>query len=122
MFKSGFVAVVGKPNVGKSTLINTLIGKKVSIVSPKPQTTRNKIFGVWNDEDFQVVFVDTPGIHKGSTLLDKYMQKSIESATEDVSLVLYVLDGGKPFALDDLKRIKEYSEKYNVFVVVNKTD
>ncbi len=122
-FHSGFVAVVGKPNVGKSTLINSIIGKKVSIVSPKPQTTRNKIFGIWNTEDTQVVFVDTPGIHKGPTVLDKYMQKSVESATQDVNLLLYVLDGSKPFQKNELNLLSEYcSHSYPVFAVVNKVD
>lgn len=123
MFTSGFVAVVGKPNVGKSTLINTLIGKKVSIVSPKPQTTRNKILGVWNTPEHQVVFVDTPGIHRGNTALDKYMEKSIKSATQDVELLLYVMDGSKPFHKDDLNNLQKYCrEKYPVYAVVNKVD
>lgn len=122
-FKSGFVAVIGKPNVGKSTLINTIIGKKVSIVSPKPQTTRNKILGVWNSENTQVVFVDTPGIHSGGTMLDKYMQKSVESATQDINLLLYVLDGSKPFNKNELKLLSEYCQNsYPVFAVVNKVD
>ncbi len=122
-FKSGFVAVVGKPNVGKSTLINNLIGKKVSIVSPKPQTTRNKILGVWNTENAQVVFVDTPGIHKGKTMLDKYMQKSVQNATQEVNLLLYVIDGSRPFGKEDLSRLEKYcAEAYPVFAVVNKID
>jgi len=124
MFTSGFVAIVGKPNVGKSTLINALIGKKVSIVSPKPQTTRNKILGVWNTPEHQVVFVDTPGIHKGKTALDKYMEKSISSATQDVDLLLYVIDGSKTFKLDDLSNLKKYcsNQKYPVYAVINKVD
>ena len=122
-FKSGFVAVVGQPNVGKSTLINNIIGKKVSIVSPKPQTTRNKIMGVWNTTDSQVVFVDTPGIHKSKTALDKYMAKSIESATDGIDLLLYVIDGSKPFKKEDLKTMEKYAENsYPVFAVVNKID
>lgn len=122
-FKSGFVAVIGKANVGKSTLINSLIGKKVSIVSPKAQTTRNKIMGVWNEPDSQVVFLDTPGIHKAKNNLDKYMQDAISSATEDVDLLLYVMDGSKDFADDDLSNLKKYcGQSYPVFVVVNKVD
>ncbi len=122
-FKSGFVAVVGKANVGKSTLINSLIGKKVSIVSPKAQTTRNKIMGVWNGDDFQVVFLDTPGIHKAKNNLDKFMQDAISSATQDVDLLLYVMDGSKDFDDDDLSNLKKYcGQGYPVFVVVNKVD
>ena len=123
MFRSGFVAVVGKPNVGKSTLINALIGKKLSIVSPKAQTTRNKIMGVLNTENEQVVFLDTPGIHKIKNNLDKYMQNAINSATKDVDLLLYVMDGSKDFSVDDIKTLKSYlNQGYPVFVVVNKVD
>ncbi len=122
-FKSGFVAVVGKANVGKSTLVNALIGKKVSIVSPKPQTTRNQIMGVLNGEDYQVVFIDTPGIHKCKNKLDKQMQNTIDEATVDVDVLLYVLDGHKAFDDETVGKLRSYLNKgYPVFVVVNKLD
>ena len=76
-FKCGYVSILGRPNVGKSTLLNKLIGQKISIVSPKPQTTRNVVTGIMNQKDMQVIFLDTPGIHKAKNSLDKYMEKSI---------------------------------------------
>lgn len=122
-FRSGFVAVVGQPNVGKSTLINVLVGKKISIVSPKPQTTRNKIMGVLSTPNHQVVFVDTPGIHKSKNSLDDFMQKNIESATKDVDVILYVMDGSRDLSKEDLSLLKKYCKgKTPVFAVVNKID
>lgn len=123
MFKSGFVAVVGKANVGKSTLVNALIGKKVSIVSPKPQTTREQILGIDNGEDYQIVYIDTPGIHKTKNNLDRQMQESINQATQDVNLILYVMDGSRDFAEDDLGKLRHYANLgLPLFVVVNKVD
>ncbi|MBR7091356.1 MAG: GTPase Era [Clostridia bacterium] len=122
-FKSGFVAVVGKPNVGKSTLINALLGRKVSIVSPKAQTTRNNIMGVLNNPDYQIVFIDTPGIHKSKNSLDKFMQKSIDTATSNVDLLLYLLDGSREFDKSDIDTLSRYcTGNYPVFAVVNKID
>ena len=122
-FRSGFVAVLGKANVGKSTLVNALIGHKVSIVSPKPQTTRNQILGIDNGEDYQIIYIDTPGIHKLRNNLDRVMQQAIDTATVDVDLILYVLDGSKDFDENDLKLLRKYANAdAPVFAVVNKVD
>ena len=89
-FKSGFVALVGRPNVGKSTLMNYLVGQKVAITSSKPQTTRNRISGIYTSNKMQVVFVDTPGIFKPHSKLDDYMDKASLSSLNDVDLVLFI--------------------------------
>ncbi len=91
-FKTGFVAVIGKPNVGKSTLINALLKEKISIVSPKPQTTRNSIKCILMGDDYQVILVDTPGIHKPKNKLGEYMMKSAKDTMEDVDCILFVVD------------------------------
>ncbi len=90
--KSGFVAITGRPNAGKSTLLNKIIGEKVAIVSRKPQTTRTKILGVHTGEDFQLVLIDTPGIHKPQNKLGERMEKYIYSATQDIDALIYVVD------------------------------
>ena len=90
MFKSGFITVVGRPNVGKSTLINKIIGEKLSIVSCRPQTTRNNIQAILTEKDFQLVFVDTPGIHNPKHKLGEYMVKSAKESMEDVDVVLFL--------------------------------
>lgn len=92
-FKSGFVAIVGRPNVGKSTLMNNLIGRKIAITSDKPQTTRNKITGVLTRDEFQIVFIDTPGIHKPKTILGEVMAGLTERSLQEVDLILYIVDG-----------------------------
>ena len=121
-FHSGFVAVVGRPNVGKSTLVNRLVGEKVSIVSPKPQTTRNRILGIVGTEHSQVVFVDTPGIHKPKTKLGEYMEKSVQDAVQGIDILCVLIDASKPRPEDH-----ELAESYKVFKVpkyllLNKTD
>ncbi len=121
--KSGFVAVVGRPNVGKSTLLNQLVGQKIAIVSDTPQTTRNRILGILTLPDAQVLFLDTPGIHKPQHKLGEYMVNSARSALREVDLILFVSDvsesvgPGERFILEMLKQ-----EKTPVVLVLNKVD
>lgn len=121
--KSGFVAILGQPNVGKSTLLNAILKEKVSIVSPKPQTTRDKILGIYNDSDTQIVFIDTPGIHSSNNKLDEYMNKAINTAKKDVDLLLYVIDGTKKINEHTLSTLNKYTKDVkNIVLVVNKVD
>ena len=101
MFKSGFVSIVGRPNVGKSTLMNNVVGEKIAIMSDKPQTTRNTIQAVYTDEDCQIVFLDTPGIHKPKNKLGEFMVKSATDAFKNVDLVLFVVDDSKKIGPGD---------------------
>lgn len=122
-FKCGFVTILGKPNVGKSTLLNRLVGQKISIVSPKPQTTRNVVTGILNGENYQAVFLDTPGIHKSKNSLDKYMEKSIQKSLEGIDLIIYILDGTKKFSAELLDEVKIYASKQvPLLLVVSKID
>ena len=122
VFKSGFVAVIGKPNVGKSSLVNKLVGEKVSITSPKAQTTRNRIFGIKNGENYQIVFVDTPGVQHTKTKLGEYMSVATEGATTDVDAIIIVLDALR-INSEDYKIIEKYSKvKCPVFLVINKIE
>lgn len=123
MFKSGFVSVVGRPNVGKSTLINQLIGKKVSIVSYKPQTTRDVIRGIYNDENCQIIFTDTPGIHKSEDRLGDFMNESAENVSYDAEIILMLIDATKKSYESDkyvLDKIK--NKDLPIFLIVNKID
>lgn len=123
MFKCAVVAVIGKPNAGKSSLVNALVGEKVSIVSPKPQTTRNNILGIYNTNDCQIVFVDTPGINKTDTGLDTFMQKSIKGAVSDVNAVIIVTDITKQFSESEKQLIDNYNaKKIPVIIVLTKID
>lgn len=121
--RSGSVAVIGRANAGKSTLINVLVGEKVSIVSPKPQTTRERILGVLTTEEYQIVFEDTPGLYRADNRLNAYMQRSAETAANEVDLILFVIDGHAGVAETDLKLLSRY-EKGDIPVVVafTKTD
>ena len=118
--RSGFVTLVGRPNVGKSTLLNRILGTKVSIVSDKPQTTRNQVRGVLNRPDAQLVFVDTPGIHKPRTLLGERLNDTATSALGDVDVVAFVIDATAPLGRGD-KFVASRVPK-NSFLVVNKVD
>ena len=122
-FYSGFVSLVGRPNVGKSTLMNHLIGEKIAIISPKPQTTRNKIQSILTRDDFQVVFVDTPGIHKPKFKLDDYMVKAAETTFGEVDAILMLVEPlGKILPEDEnvIERLKNV--KTPVILVINKID
>ncbi|WP_416827263.1 GTPase Era [Ectobacillus polymachus] len=122
-YKSGFVSIIGRPNVGKSTFLNRTIGQKIAIMSDKPQTTRNKIQGVFTQEDAQIIFIDTPGIHKPKHKLGDFMIKMAENTLKEVDIVLFMINAeeglgrGDEFIIEKLK-----STKRPVFLVVNKID
>ncbi len=122
-FRSGFVTLTGRSNVGKSTLLNRLVGEKVAIVSDRPQTTRNTVRGVWNGEGIQIVFVDTPGLHKPRTRLGDYMVKSVRSALVGVDAVLAVFDASEPMGGGDRAVLQSVEGAgVPVIAVLNKID
>lgn len=122
-FKSGFVAIIGRPNVGKSTLMNQVIGQKIAIMSDKPQTTRNKIHGVYTSEEQQIVFLDTPGIHKRQSKLGDYMNETALNTLGEVEAALFLIDasegmgGGDRYIAEQLKNVRT-----PVILVMNKID
>jgi len=121
--RSGFVSLIGRPNVGKSTLLNSIIGKKVAITSDKPQTTRNMIQGIYNDEDTQIVFVDTPGIHKPNHKLGKYLNKQAYYSIDDVDVILFLVDASEELGGGDkyiIEKLKEADKP--VILIINKID
>lgn len=121
--KVGFVSIVGRPNAGKSTLINSIIGSKVAIVSDKAHTTRNNIQGIYNDDDSQIIFIDTPGIHKPMHKLGKYMNSQSYYSIEDTNVILFMVDATEKIGKGDkfiLEKLKEVDS--NVFLVLNKVD
>ena len=121
--RSGTVAVIGKANAGKSTLINVLVGEKVAIVSPKPQTTRDRILGILNREDRQIVFVDTPGIYRQRNALTGIMMRTTENTSRDVDVILYVHDGHAGVEESDIALMKKYASLgIPMLVAYTKTD
>lgn len=122
-FRSGYVAIVGRPNVGKSTLMNHILGQKISITSDKPQTTRHRILGIKTEDNFQAIYVDTPGLHlNAKKAMNRYMNRAATTSLEDVDLVLFVVDAGRWTDEDDnvLKRLQ--GQKTPVVLIVNKVD
>lgn len=122
-FKCGFVAIVGRPSAGKSTLVNTLVGHKVAIVSPKPQTTRNRIQGILNREDAQIVVIDTPGIHREENALGRHMTDELQHALDGIDVLSLIVDASADFGAGDrfsLEWIRRF--RGTVFLLLNKID
>ena len=121
--KSGFVAMIGRPNAGKSTLLNQILDRKIAIVSDKPQTTRNRITGIYTTDETQIVFVDTPGIHKPKHKLGEYMVETAEKTVDDVDLIYYLVDAsvkagtGEEYVLNQVQQ-----SGVPVFLLLNKVD
>ncbi len=116
--KAGYVSIIGKPNVGKSTLLNRLIGSKISIVNPKPQTTRNRILGIWTEENNQIIFIDTPGQFEPGNEMEKAMQQQIETAINDSDVIMLMMDNRENSRITDLP---SRSDK-PAFMIINKID
>ena len=121
--RCGYVAVLGQPNAGKSSLVNFIVGEEVAIVSHRRQTTRNSILGIKTEKDFQIVFVDTPGIHHSQNKLDKFMMKNVRSAIAGADAILYLFDGTKPLEEEESEYIDMLKSKNeHVFLVQTKAD
>lgn len=122
-YKSGFVSIIGRPNVGKSTFLNRVIGQKIAIMSDKPQTTRNKIQGVYTTDESQIIFIDTPGIHKPKHKLGDFMMKVAQNSLKEVDLILFMINAEEGFGRGDafiIERLQEIDTP--VFLVINKID
>ena len=121
--KCGFVAVLGRPNAGKSSLINRIVGEEVAIVTKRQQTTRNNILGIANGENFQIIFIDTPGIHHSKNKLDKFMMKNVRNAISTADVVVYLIDASREVDEEEQDYIKMLGEKAEkLIVVLNKVD
>src|ERR1700728_3673406 len=122
-FHSGFASLIGRPNAGKSPLLNALSGEKLAIVSEKPQTTRTTIQGVVNLPGAQIVFIDTPGIHKSTTLFNRRMMETVRTALQDRDVLLYVADASLPFSTEDAEAVSVLKDLSTpVFLLPNKID
>ncbi|MEX2122536.1 MAG: GTPase Era [Woeseia sp.] len=122
-FRAGYVAVSGRPNVGKSTLVNALIGRKISIVTPKPQTTRHRILGVHTTADFQIVFVDTPGLHSNAAkAMNRLMNRAAVNALQDADLILFMCEANRWTAEDHNALVRATAHSAPVIAVLNKVD
>ncbi|WP_297456093.1 GTPase Era [Persephonella sp.] len=123
-FKAGFVALIGRPNVGKSTIMNNILGTKLSIVSPKPQTTRMRILGVKHDKDAQIIFLDTPGVQKGKDLLTKVVMESAVGSMEEADILVMIIEADKGWTKEDELILNNYIKKLNkpTILVINKID
>ncbi len=122
-FKAGFISILGRPNVGKSTLFNRLIGEKISIITPKPQTTRNRILGIKNIEGAQLIFLDTPGIHEGRSELNRRMVQTAITSGQDADVLLFLIEAVSPLIQEDEKMIHSLQGSRGVpFLVINKID
>ena len=123
IIKSGFVTILGLPNSGKSTFLNACINEKIAITSRKPQTTRKNLIGIYNDDDSQIIFIDTPGIHKEKNVLDEYMSKSIKKSVDGIDLLLIIVDivNIKKQNIDDIKKYISLNDTKKI-LVINKCD
>ncbi len=124
-FKSGYVSIIGRPNVGKSTLLNEIIGEKISAISPKPQTTRQNITFIYTDDDAQIIFLDTPGMQRPKNKLGKYMLEESKAGIEDADVITYIVDisdkiGKTERAIIDI--LKNYKDKLPIILLINKID
>jgi len=123
VFKSGFISIIGRPNVGKSTFINRVIGQKIAIMSDKPQTTRNKVQGVLTTSDTQYIFIDTPGIHKPKHKLGDFMMKVAQNTLKEVDLILFMVNAEEGFGRGEEFIIEKFqSVKTPIFLIINKID